>query len=150
MNLKKAIFKETICLNLQSDSKEALIEELIDLLVASGKITDRKAALKAVMEREKKMSTGMAHGIAIPHGKTKSVDSIVAAIGLKPAGLNFESLDGEESKLFILTLSPAARTGPHIQFLAEVSRLLNDEAVREQVLNAKTVDEVYGLICSSS
>ena len=148
MNLRKAISKEAISLNLKSDSKDALIEEMIDILIASGKITDRKAALKAVMEREKKMSTGMAHGIAIPHGKTKSVDSLVAAIGLKPEGLEFQSLDGAESKLFILTLSPAARTGPHIQFLAEISRLLNEEEIREKVLNASSVDEVYSLICS--
>lgn len=149
MNIRKAICKESISLEIKAREKIAIIEELLDLLVRAGKITDRKAALKCLLEREKKMSTGMHNGLAIPHGKTDSVDSLVAAIGILREGVDFESMDGELSRIFILTVSPANRAGPHIQFLAEISRLLNRSDVRQQLLDAKTAEEIHEIMTSS-
>ena len=146
MNFKKALSRQAISLDLQGTTKDAVIEELIDLLDQAGKLRDRKAALKAVLDREKKMSTGMQSGVAIPHGKTDSVDALVAAVGLKKEGLDFDSMDGEPSKIFILTVTPANRTGPHIQFLAEISRLLNDESVRKRILNAGSDMELLDIL----
>lgn len=146
MNVRKAISKEAISISLQASDKQGIVEEMIDLLVAAGKITDRKAAIKAVMEREKKMSTGMHHGVAIPHGKTDSVDGLVACIGLLPAGVDFNSMDGQPSRIFILTISPANRAGPHIQFLAEISRLLNRQEIRKQLVQATSADEIFELL----
>jgi PTS system nitrogen regulatory IIA component len=145
MNLKKALSKDTVLMALKSTTKEGVIEEMIDLLMAAGKIRDvkdRKEALRAVLDRERKMSTGMQNGIAIPHGKTDRVDSLVAALALKKEGVNFGALDNQPSKIFIMTLSPDTRTGPHIQFLAEISRQLNDPAVREKILNATKPEDV--------
>ncbi len=146
MNIRKTLSKEAIALNLQGHDKNSVIEEMVDILVAAGKITNRKAALKAVLEREKKMSTGMQNGIAIPHGKTDTIDSLAVALGLKKEGLEFDSLDGQPSVIFIMTLSPINRTGPHIQFLAEISRQLNDPVLRERVLNAQSPDEVINVL----
>lgn len=146
MNIRKAICKEAISISLQAREKTAIIEELIDLLVDSGRITDRKSALKSVLEREKKMSTGMHHGVAIPHGKTDTVDGLVAAIGVIPEGADFDAMDGQASQIFVLTISPANRAGPHIQFLAEISRLLNREDIRGKLLEADGIDAVYDLL----
>lgn len=146
MNLKKALTPETIAPELQGTTKDAVIEELVDLLVTSGKIKDRLAALRAVIERERKMSTGMQSGIAIPHGKTATVDGLVTAFGLKHAGVNFDSLDGLPAHIFVMTLSPENRTGPHIQFLAEISRQLNDPKIRERLLRASTADEILAIL----
>lgn len=146
MNPKRILTTETVTLHLQNDSKEGIIEELLDLLVASGKVKDRKAALKAVMERERRMSTGLQNGIAIPHGKTDTIESLVAALGLKREGVPFESLDGKPAHIFLMTLSPASRTGPHIQFLADISRLLHDPSVRQRVLDAQSEDEVVEIL----
>jgi len=146
MNLKKALSKETISLHLQSEDKAGVIEEMLDLLMASGKVRDRKAALKAILEREKKMSTGMQNGIAIPHGKSDAVESLVASFGIKPEGIDFESIDGQPSYIFVMTLSPINRTGPHIQFLAEISRLLNSPEAREKLLQAKSEEEIVQLM----
>lgn len=147
MNPRRVLSKETISLSLQATTKEGIIEELIDILVRAGRVKDRKTALKTVLERERKMSTGLQNGIAIPHGKTDTVESLVAALGIKKEGIDFESLDGQPSTIFLLTLSPASRTGPHIQFLADISRILHDPATRKQVLEAKTEDEVLDLLC---
>ncbi len=149
MNLKKALSKETVLMELKGTTKEAIIEEMIDLLMAAGKIKDlkdRKEALKAVLDRERKMSTGMQNGIAIPHGKTDRVESLVAAIALKKEGVDFGALDNQPSRIFIMTLSPDTRTGPHIQFLAEISRQLSDASVRERILAAMTPDEILNIL----
>ena len=146
MNLKKPLTVETIRLDLKGATKEAILAEMVDLLVASGHIRDREAVLKAVLEREKRMSTGMQNGIAIPHGKTDSVDCLVAALGIKRGGVDFGALDGQPSTIFVMTVSPDSRTGPHIQFLAEVSRPLNDASVRSKLLSAATREEVLHLL----
>ena len=146
MNLKKALTKHTVRLSLQGATKGVVIEEMIDLLDGAGKLKDRKSALKAVLDREKKMSTGMQSGIAIPHGKSDSVDSLVAAVGIHKEGVDFDSIDHQPSHIFILTVSPVNRTGPHIQFLAEISRLLHEESVRKELLNAVSEDQVIEIL----
>ncbi|HMP74822.1 MAG TPA: PTS sugar transporter subunit IIA [Kiritimatiellia bacterium] len=147
MNPKRVLSKETVILNLRATTKEALIEELVDVLAQAGRIKDRKAALKAVLERERKMSTGLQNGIAIPHGKTDTVESLVAALGIAKTGIDFDSLDGQPCHIFLMTLSPASRTGPHIQFLADISRTLHDAAIRQQVLDATSEELVVDLLC---
>ncbi len=146
MNLKKPLTAETINLNLKGTTKEAILAEMVDLLMASGHIRDRDAVLKAVTDREKRMSTGMQNGIAIPHGKTDSVDCLLAALGIKHGGVDFGALDGQPSTIFVMTVSPDSRTGPHIQFLAEISRPLNDASVRAKLLAATSREDVLKLL----
>jgi len=146
MNLKKVLTKESILPQLKAENKAAAIEEMIDFLVHSGKITDRDTALKAVLNREAKMSTGMQNGIAIPHGKTDAVDQLLAVIAIKRDGLDFDSMDEQPCMIFILTLSPANRAGPHIQFLAEISKLLGRETLREKLVSAGSANEILNLL----
>ena len=143
---KKPLTVETISLDLRGNDKEEILAEMVDLLAASGHIRDKEAVLKAVTDREKRMSTGMQNGIAIPHGKTDSVDCLVAALGIKREGIDFGALDGQPSTIFVMTVSPDSRTGPHIQFLAEVSRPLNDASVRAKILSASSREEVLKLL----
>jgi fructose-specific phosphotransferase system IIA component len=142
MNLKKLLSEKNIFLDLKSRTKEGIIREMIDLLCAAGLIKDRDGALEAVLTREKKMSTGMQNGIAIPHGKTDSVDRLIPALAVKKKGVDFKSLDGKPACIIIMTVSPASTTGPHIQFLAEISGLLKDPEKREKIIHAKTPDEI--------
>ncbi len=146
MNLKKVLTQDSVLLSLKADTKRGVIEELINFLADAGKISDRDAALKAVLDREAKMSTGMQHGIAIPHGKTDSVDELIVVIAFKPEGIDFAAMDEKPSTIFVLTLSPINRTGPHIQFLAEISKLLSQEKIRDVLLSAKTEEEVLALL----
>ena len=112
-----------ICLHLKGTNKEGIINELLDILVETKKIGDRPAAYTAIMDREMKMSTGMKHGIAIPHGKTSTINDLVACIGISDNAVDFDALDHEPCRIFIMTLSPVEKTGPHLQFLAEISLL---------------------------
>lgn len=146
MNLKKILTKDSILPDLKAESKKEVIEELIGLLVAAGKFTGKTAAVQAVLAREEKMSTGMQNGIAIPHGKTDAVDQLIAAVGIHRNGVEFDSMDRKPSHIFILTLSPENRAGPHIQFLAEISRVLSRPELREKLLVAHTADEILSLL----
>jgi PTS system nitrogen regulatory IIA component len=146
MNLKTVITPDTIDLHLKGSTKKEIINELLDILVRTGKIKDREAAFSAVMEREEKMSTGMKHGIAIPHGKSATIDDLVACIGISEKPVNFESLDNEPCRIFIMTLSPMEKTGPHLQFLAEVSLLFKSSEKREEILNAKSPEDVLRIL----
>ena len=143
--LKKALGPENIFIGLSSTTKPGIIQEMLAGLAEAGKIHDLEAAERAVMEREHKMSTGMKHGVAIPHGKTDSVDKLVAAVGIRREGVEFECSDGKPARIFIMTVSPANRSGPHIQFLAEISKILRRKDLRERLLEAGTADEVIAV-----
>jgi PTS system nitrogen regulatory IIA component len=140
--LKKLLGPKNIFLELEAVTKTGIIEEMIKRLADNGLLKDRKGALEAVLEREEKMSTGMNNGVAIPHGKTDCVPQLVAAVGLKRDGVDFVSTDGKPATIFIMTISPASRSGPHIQFLAEVSKILRDAASRQKLLEAKHPEEI--------
>ena len=142
MNLKAIITTDTIDLNLKGTNKKEIINELLDILVRTGKIQDREAAWTAVMDREEKMSTGMKHGIAIPHGKSAVIKELIACIGISVNPVDFDSLDKEPCRIFIMTLSPVEKTGPHLQFLAEISLLFKSSEKRKEILNAKTSEDV--------
>lgn len=81
MDLKTVLTPDTVSLHLKGTTKEEIIDEMLEILVTAGKVTDKAAARECVLERERKMSTGMKHGIAIPHGKTDTVSDLVACIG---------------------------------------------------------------------
>jgi len=146
MNLKTVLSVDTIDLNLKGTNKKEIINELLDILVRTGKIQDREAAFSAVMEREEKMSTGMKHGIAIPHGKCAATEDLIACIGVSEKPVDFDSLDNHPCRIFIMTLSPVEKTGPHLQFLAEVSLLFKSADKREEILKAKTSDEILKIL----
>jgi Kef-type K+ transport system membrane component KefB/mannitol/fructose-specific phosphotransferase system IIA component (Ntr-type) len=133
-------------MELRGNDKNAVLTELVDVLAANGRLEDRDLALHDILEREKSMSTGMQHGIALPHAKTGGVKDICVAVGIKKEGIEFESLDGEKSRLFIMVISPRKVSGPHIQFLAAIGAVLNDGAVREQVINCGSRDQAVRLL----
>jgi fructose-specific phosphotransferase system IIA component len=127
---------DCISLDLKGETKEEIIGELVDILDRRGRLEDRAQVLADVLQREKTMSTGMQHGIALPHGKTDGVRDIAIAVGIKKGGVDFESLDGEKSRLFIMVVSPRKTSGPHIQFLAAIGGVLKDEKLREEIIAA--------------
>ena len=146
MNLKKILTNDSILPELKADTKRGVIEEIAASMAAAGTLTNRTAAAQALLAREEKMSTGMQNGIAIPHGKTDAVSQLVAAIAIHRTGVDFAAMDGKPSHIFIITLSPENRAGPHIQFLAEISRVLSRPELRQKLMNSSTADEILNLL----
>lgn len=146
MHLLDIIAKDAIILQLQAADKRSAIAELVNAINSSGKVTDAQQVLGAVLDREKIMSTGIGNGVAIPHGKSDAVSELVAALGIKKEGIDFESLDGEPAFIFFLLVSPPDISGPHIKALARISRLLKDEEFRKALIDSKTSQEAIDLI----
>ena len=126
--------------------KESVITELVDILDANGLLVDKNDVLQAVLSRENTRSTGIGSGIAIPHGKCKGVEDLVMAIGISRQGVDFQSIDNKPVHIIVLLASPTDRTGPHIQALARISRLMLDEEFKNKLQNAQSSQELYDLI----
>ncbi len=142
LDIVRVIDSSSIIAEMKSANKNDAIRELVCILCKDGKISDKGAALTAVMAREQSMSTGMQYGVALPHAKTVLVEKVVVAVGISREGIDFESIDGEPSRIFILVLSPLNVSGPHIQFLASISALLNSAEAREALLACKTESQI--------
>jgi len=135
-NLTEILVPESISLDLKGKTKQEIIEELIYLAGLSGQVSDNDAACSAVIARERKSSTGLEMGVAVPHGKTEAVDKLVAAFGIKRAGINFDAADHLATRLFFLLLSPTTTSGPHVTALARVAKILLNANIQASVLNA--------------
>jgi len=140
---KHALTQGSIIPTLTGSTKREIIEKLVGILQSEGIIKNAEAAVDAVMEREESMSTGMQYGIALPHARTDAVDKITVAVGLSKKGVDFQALDGEPSKIFVLILSPQSTDSPHIQFLANIATRLNNEEAREKLLSCNTQEQIY-------
>ena len=146
MRLSNLLSEETITISMSHKDKQGLIEELLDLAMKAGKITDRTAALKAVIDRENLMSTGLERGIAVPHAKSPAVSDLTMSMGISREGIDFQAADGKPSHLFFFLLAPEAAAGPNVQILAQIARLTNDPAFCQVLKNASTPKEVLEII----
>ena len=126
---------------LRGTTKAQIIDELLEILVRNKLLGDVDAARRAVWEREESMSTGLQYGVAIPHGKTDAVSRLVCAVGVKRDGMDFAAMDDEPSRIFILTLSPKHKPAPHVQFMSNVSQILNP-AGRERILACRSARQI--------
>jgi fructose-specific phosphotransferase system IIA component len=148
MTLMKILQPASVKVPLQSKDKNSVITELIDLLDANGLLSDRDVALESVMAREKTRSTGIGSGIAIPHGKCTAVKELIMAIGIAAEPVDFASVDNRPVTIVILLVSPVGQTGPHIQALARISRLMLDEEFKQQLEQAPSAEHLYELLHS--
>jgi fructose-specific phosphotransferase system IIA component len=146
MTLTQILQPACIKVPLESTSKEAAIKELVALLGRNGLVQDEQSVNDAVFAREKTRSTGIGSGIAIPHGKSKAVKELVMALGIARDPIDFESIDNKPVSIIILLVSPLDQTGPHIQALARISRLLLHESFKKGLEEAPSAEAAYKLI----
>jgi PTS system nitrogen regulatory IIA component len=118
---------------LDATTKKAVLRELVDVLVEDGCIADPEEALRVVLDREQVLSTGIGHGVALPHGKTDSCQDLLIAAGVTAAPVDFDALDAEPVELVFLLLGPENAAGAHIKALSRISRLVRQPAVRESL-----------------
>jgi PTS system fructose-specific IIC component len=144
--VSELLLRQAVILKLNNREKSAVIAELTEPLVAEGLVTSRDEFIAAIMRRENLESTGIGFGVAIPHARTNAVRQAVIAFGRSETGVDFSSLDGKLSHLIFLISAPEALKREYIWTLAKLSSLLRREEVRQGLLTAGTVDEVYALI----
>lgn len=146
MNLLEILSCECVKAPLEATDKRGVINELIDVLAAAGRVDDTDSLKEAVWTREQTRTTGIGHGLAIPHGKCPGMKSLAMAIGKPAVPLDFEAIDSQPVNLVVLLASPPDRTSDHIQALARVSRLMTMEDFREKIYSAESSAEIWELL----
>ena len=132
---------EHICLDSQAHSKRAIITEMASLLTS----IDPDRVMEVVMAREKLGSTGIGHGVAIPHGRMPDLASPVLVLARHAKGVSFDSIDGKPVHIVVLLLVPDSDDRQHLELLAQLARNLQQEKFREQIMQAQDSVTVAGL-----
>lgn len=146
MLLTDLLTSDRIKIPLVSSTKEDLLRELVDLAASGAQVKDREEVLRAVMDREEVLSTGIGHGVAIPHGKSSSVNDLVLVAGVTREGVDFEALDGKPVHLFFLLVGPESAAGQHVKALSRISRLLRRESFRQRLIEAPDAETFYSVL----
>jgi mannitol/fructose-specific phosphotransferase system IIA component (Ntr-type) len=148
VNLTEFLQEETILLNMRPRDKWDAIRTLAELFVQKGQLPQGKfkPVLDALIAREKAVSTGMEHGVALPHASVEILDHPLASLGIVPDGVNFQSQDNQPAKLLMLLAIPKKSLQIHIRTLAAVAHLLNFEEMRQALLSARSAQEVLRII----
>lgn len=146
MKLLDLLSIECVKAPLESTTKQGVIDELVDLLAGQERVRDAAVLKEAVWTREQTRTTGIGHGLAIPHGKCEGMSELSIAIGKPNPPMDFEAIDGQPVSLVVLLASPPDRTSDHIQALALISRLISVEEFREEIYNASTAKKIFELL----
>ena len=146
MAISDLISLETITTQISAREKSQIIEELLDLLVKIQLVTEKEKALMALLEREAKGSTGLEKGVAVPHAKCEGVEKLCMSVGIAKEGIDFEAIDGKPSYLFFLMMAPSGASGPHVQALANLAKLMQKNSFRQRLIECDTPDKVLQCI----
>ncbi|MCD4814196.1 PTS sugar transporter subunit IIA [bacterium] len=146
MRIMDFLSEKNITVDLKAKNKKEVIEELVEVLVDGGNVSDKKKMVQILLEREELGSTGIGQGIAIPHGKSDTVKELTAAFGLSKTGIPFEALDGEPVYIFFLLVAPEGTAGAHLKALARISGLLKDKYIRRKLTASQSTGEVVKII----
>ena len=145
MKILDVLHRSAIISDLNSIDKKGIIKELV-IPIASIAGINPEECVRVLMEREQLGSTGIGDGIGIPHGKMKSLDSLVLGFGRSRKGVDFESIDGRPTHIFFMLITPENSTGLHLKFLARISKILKSEPFKKKLLNAVDQDELFKII----
>nr|WP_308658906.1 fructose-specific PTS transporter subunit EIIC [uncultured Agathobacter sp.] len=149
MTIRDLLAAESINLNGTPAGKTEALNQCIDLMAKSGKISDVEKYRKGVFAREEEGTTGIGMGIAIPHCKSDAVTKAGLAAMVVKDGVDFESLDGTPARIIFLIAAPNTEDNVHLQVLSKLSVMLMDEQFTNSLINAGSVDEFLNIIDSA-
>jgi fructose-specific phosphotransferase system IIA component len=135
----------TIRVDLPGETKQEVVDSVIDLLRDHAAVRDLEGVREAVFSREKVMSTGVGKGLGLPHAKSHAVSDTVAAFAVTREPVEFDSIDNAPVRLIFLLVGTDAAKSQHIKLLSRISRLMNRDAFRERLLKAHSPEEVLSL-----
>ncbi len=146
MQIVELIQREMILPSLASSSKPKIIAELAGHLAGNHPSLEKENLVKVLLDREGLASTAIGEGVAIPHGKSASVESIVACLGRATRGVDFDSMDGKPTYLFFVLIAPENSSGAHLKALARISRVFKDADFRRRLLEADSAGSMFEII----
>ncbi len=145
LNLLDFFNVDNISLNLKSTKKDLCIGEMVELANNCGKVIDKEAFLKSLLDREENGTTGIGKGIAIPHARTDTVSDITISIGISKEGIDYQALDKQKVHILCLVAAPVRQSTKILILIAKLCRFFNSSAFRENLVKAKTKEEVIEL-----
>ena len=143
MLLTDLLTVERIKIPLRGRTKDEILRELVSALGDQDGVNDSEDVLRAVREREAVLSTGIGNGVAIPHGKSPVVPTLIMAAGTTAQPIEFDSLDGEPVQLFFLLVGPETAAGPHIKALSRISRLVRRDDARNRLITSSSAEDFF-------
>lgn len=152
MKLVDLLEPERVIHRLTSTTRDDVVRELVHRGFVQREcntevgIADEDRIVSVLLERERTFSTGIGNGLAIPHGKLERLDTVLAAVGVSEAGVEFGAPDGKKTQVFVALLAPESGAGLHLKALARISRIFSDPRVLERLLLAPDADGVYGVL----
>ena len=145
IKLCEILQKNTIFIENYAENKYEIISKLVSSIITDDSELNEKA-FEAVIAREEEMSTAIGNGFAIPHAKLYEIETVNMAIAIIKDAIDFNSLDGEDVNLVLLVLSNGNELGQHIKVLSKISRVLSNEKLRIDLVNAKSSEEVIAIL----
>ncbi|MBI3993156.1 MAG: PTS sugar transporter subunit IIA [Candidatus Lambdaproteobacteria bacterium] len=136
----------TIDLQMEASSKEEVLSRLVDVLVRNALLPAENRLLDALLEREGLGSTGIGHGVAIPHGRTAEIAHPTVVLGRTLKPIDFDAIDGQPTRLFFLLVAPENGGDDHLFLLARIARLMKDAHTRDRLMTVETPDDVLALL----
>jgi PTS system nitrogen regulatory IIA component len=146
MKLAELMREDLICTDLSEQSKESVLQALVDQLVDQGEVDNGDEVLRLLLERERLMTTGVRSGFAVPHAFSEHVRRSVVTLGYVADGVDWEALDKKPVRYVFLMLGPPASAGSHLRLLARLSRLLSSQVFVHRLTEAKTPVEMLAVI----
>jgi PTS system nitrogen regulatory IIA component len=146
MEVNEFINQNLIKMNLESQTKDQVIKEMVEIMAENEIITDKEEVIAKAMEREAKGTTGVGKGVAIPHVKSNAVKKPAVAFGRSQAGIDYGSMDKKPSYLFFLITVPEDSHDQHLKLLAQLSRNLVHDDFRDKLLDAKDETEIMSIL----
>ncbi len=145
MDLAGLIKLDGIIPSLKAKSKKQVLQELAARAAESTKL-DQREIFETLLHRERLGSTGVGHGVAIPHGKFEKLDKIVSLFARLSTPVDFDSIDDQPVDLVFLLLAPESAGADHLKALARISRLLREPASIEKLRGSKDAAALYSVL----
>ena len=146
MRLEDILVEKNIVSELKASEKRDLLDEMVEVIVSFEKSINRDELLEVLLEREQLGSTGIGHGVAIPHGKISGLKQIIVAFGRSKTGIDFQSMDEKPVYLFFMIIAPENSTAAHLKVLSQISSILKDSAMRKKLTKAGSSKDIYSII----
>jgi mannitol/fructose-specific phosphotransferase system IIA component (Ntr-type) len=139
-----------IDLHLRSRTRDQVLTDLVGRLAENGRVAQPQALLEALLERERLGSTGIGHGVAVPHCRMADVPAPLIALGRTDHEVDVDAIDGQPARLFFMLIAPEGAAAVQVQLLARIARLMRDAEARQRLMEAETVEQALGVILGNS
>jgi len=143
MTIEEVLHESCVVADLQGEAKKDVLIELVSALKKANLIKNEQEVVNVIFEREKLGSTGIGDGVAIPHGKLKSIGKIICAFGRSIKGVDFDSIDQKPAHIFFLLLAPENSASLHLKMLSRISKLLRDPSFRKRLMELDNAHDIY-------